>query len=259
MNRSDDAEPYLFSESSSRRLPPSSSHASEHRLGVRHAPSHHWPGEDVPAESIRSPFMPGPRSGGSPDRSFAPHRSSGTSYRSFRSIEDSPEFPEPQYHRTPDAAQQPAEFPGRMELVRYGRAAEREELPYSGHSRDQLQAPPMRSSNDLSRGWSVAGTRGTTDSARSPSNSSSYSQGLHSDDSGPLEYSGMPTSRGYVESYDVCSYDNHYPRDSEEYYGDEGIDYSSSEYAEDDGFGYDDLSDEGYYSGGSYDNDGDYD
>ena len=191
--------------------------------------------------------MPDPRTEASPDRFFAPPQSSSSiSYRSFRSIEDSPEFPEAQYHPassnhgSSDASRQPAEFPGYMELVRYNHGAEGEELPYS-HSRDGLQAP-----------WSVATTRGTSDSARSRSNSSSYSQESHSDDS------GMAASSGYVESYDVGSYDNHYPRESDEGYDDaDGISYSSSE----DGSGYDDFSDEGYYSeddGGSYDGD-DYD
>jgi hypothetical protein len=114
-----------------------------------------------------------------------------------------------------------------MELVRYNHGAEEGELPYS------LQAP-----------WSVATTRGTSDSARSHSNSSSYSEGFHSEDS------GMATSSGYVESYD-----NHYPRESDEGYDDgDAISYSSSE----DGSGYDDFSDEGYYSeddGGSYEGD----
>lgn len=124
-----------------------------------------------------------------------------------------------------------------MELARCNHGAEGEELTYS-HSRDELQAP-----------WSVATTRGTSDSARSHSNSSTYSEGFHSDDS------GMAASSGYVESYDVCSYDNHYPHESDEGYDDEdGIQYSSSE----DGSGYGDFSDEGYYSendDGSYEGD----
>jgi len=80
----------------------------------------------------------------------------------------------------------------------------------------------------------------------------------------------MPTSSSYVESYDVTSYDNYYPNDSDEDHGymsdgvgsAEGIYYSSSEDAEDDGSGYDTFSDEGYYSedaDGSYDDDNDYD
>jgi hypothetical protein len=123
-----------------------------------------------------------------------------------------------------------------LELVRYDHGVEGEELTYS-HSRDELQAPPIPSS----MGWSVATTRGTSDSARS-------------------------ASSGYVESYDVASYEDYYPRESDEghEYGsdDEGIYYSSSEDAEDDGSRYDNFSDEGYCSedaGGSYDGDDYYD
>ena len=269
MNPSNDSEPYSYSESSSRSLPPRSGRANGRspRFGGRRAP-HRRPGEDIPSTPFRPSFMPDPGTEGPPDRIFAPpQRSSITSYRS---IEDSPEFPESQSHPassnqgSTDVACQPAEFPGHMELVSYDHGAEREELPYS-QSRDELQVPLIPSSNALSQGWSVTGTRGTSDS-----DSSSYSRGHHFDDSAPLGYSGVPASSSYVESYDATSYDNYYPDDSDEDHGytsdgvasDEGIYYSSSEDAEDDGSGYDTLSDEGYYSedpDGSYDDDNNYD
>lgn len=230
VNRSNDSEPYSFSKSSSRR--PWAGHANGYPSRGR--ASHHGRPEDIPSAFFRPPFMPDSRTEGVPDRFFSPPQSSSsTSYRSCRSIEDSPEFPESEYHHgSPDAAGEPAEFSGHMELVRYNHGAEGEELTYS-HSRDEPQAPPI----PLSTRWSVTPTRGTSDSARS-------------------------ASSGYVESYDVSSYDNHYPRESDDGYeygsDDEGI-YSSSE---DDGFGYDNFSDEGYYSedaGGSYDRDDYYD
>jgi len=174
-----------------------------------------------------------------------------SSHRNFHSIEDSVEFPEAQHHPAPsdrdsvDASRQPIEFPGHMELVRYDHGGEgrEEELKYTC-SRD-----PVAPSNALSPGWSITTTRGTSDSARSLS---SYSQGLHSEDSAP---SGYSASSGYVESYDVCSYDNYHPHDdmSDGVASDEGIYYSSSDDANDGG--YENLSDEGYYSDESYDGD----
>ncbi|KAF8969336.1 hypothetical protein BDZ97DRAFT_237489 [Flammula alnicola] len=199
-----------------------------------------------------------------PERYYAPSLSSSNpSHRNSHSIEDSPlpAFQDASNYasrqastsaRGPaDASSHPLSPSGQMQLVRYD---DGHQIPSPDDDPDDQHYASETIHSPTSPQWSMNTTRGTTFSERSLSVASS--QGIYSEDSALSGYTGVASS-GYVESYDVASYDNYrgdYNHDSEDerdymsddIASDEGVYYSSSEGPDYEGDGDEVFSDGGY-------------